>query len=516
MDKKGSQDKKAAGAPPQEGPEASQEEGRAKPLLLNGPALKQFFSACEDVIVDRHYPLESLSEFVTAFCSGMSETKMINDVILPEIHRVFEVTRFESREAIERESTLLWSHIDFDNTSEGRDVLARRIFEGHMLFCVPDLGKAWSLDISNLPTRTPEESTTEVSVRGPKDGFIEPLAVNVALIRARLRTVDLACVFEVVGSRSSNKVALLYMKSIANTQTVSHVLERLRNLRTERVLTSNQLEDLLTPTRFTLFPITDYTGRPDYAAECLLSGRFIIVVDGNPTVIIGPVNLFLLLKSPEDAYFPFLAVNVGRVLRIVGLLMSLFLPGFYLALTAFHMDQLPFPLVATISVGRMGLPMESAVEMFLIMSLMELFREAGVRLPSAIGQTLTVVGGLIIGESAIRAGIVSPLMIVVVATTVVAGATVVNQVMTSSIILIRFVSFLFSATLGVYGFILSLILFVVYLSGLESFGNPYLAPVSPLNIRQAMAALFKLPRSQHKKRPVNLSTQQPDRKGQNT
>lgn len=484
--------------------------------MLSYQALKQYFYHCDDVIVDSHQMGDPPTQAIIVYCSGMAETRIINEVILSELKRVYDVTHYRSKEAIEKETNLLWSLIDPNDSPYGIESISLRVFEGHLLFCLPSLQRMWSIDISNLPTRSPEQSTTEVSIRGARDGFIESLAVNVALIRTRLRTADLACTFELMGERSETKVALLYMKSIANPDIIENVMGKLRAIKTERILTSNQLEDLLAPTRFTLFPITHYTGRPDFAAECLLNGRFIIIVDGNPTAIIAPVNLFLLLKSPEDANFPFLSVNVGRILRMVGLLTSIFLPGFYLALTSYHMDQLPFPLVATISVGRMGLPMESALELFLIMSLMELFREAGVRLPSAVGQTLTVVGGLIIGESAIRAGMVSPLMIVVTATTVVAGSTIVNQVLTSSIVLLRFVSFLFSATLGIYGFIFSLILFVVYLTGIESFGVPYLAPISPLNIRQALTSLFKMPRGTNKSRPSILRTKQPDREGQNT
>lgn len=204
---------------------------------------------------------------------------------------------------------------------------------------------------------------------------------------------------------------------------------------------------------------------------------------------------------------------MGRMLRFIGLFVTIFLPGFYIALTSFHMDQIPFPLVATISVGRMGLPMESGIEMFLIMPLMELFREAGVRLPSAIGQTLTVVGGLIIGDASIRAGMVSPLMIVVIAVTVVAGATIVNQVMTSSILILRFLCFILGASLGIYGFILSMILFLIYLTDLKSFGIPYLTPVTPLNIRQAITSLFKVPTGIRKRRPVYLETQKPRKDG---
>ncbi|WP_427181366.1 spore germination protein [Paenibacillus sp. TC-CSREp1] len=475
--------------------------------------LKTFFSGSDDVIIDSHTLGDGQTKLLMAYCSGMVDTQIIYDIILPELKRTYELTRFIRLSDIEKHISLEWNIVDTQDPQYGADLISLRVFEGHLLIGLPSLQTMWSMDISNMPTRTPEESTTEVSIRGARDGFIEPLAVNVALIRTRLRTADLACNIELIGSLSATKVALMYMKNVANLGLIDDVKHRLRTIQTERLMTANELEELLSPAKITLFPLTHYTGRPDFAAECLLNGRFILIVDGNPSAIIGPVNLFLLLKSPEDASFPFLSVNMGRMLRFIGLFVTLFLPGFYIALTSFHMDQIPFPLVATISAGRMGLPMESGVEMFLIMLLMELFREAGVRLPSAIGQTLTVVGGLIIGDSAIRAGMVSPLMIVVIALTIVAGATIVNQVMISSILILRFLCFILGATLGIYGFILSMILFLVYLTDLKSFGIPYLTPLSPLNIRQAFVSLFKMPTSLRKRRPVYLETQKPSKQG---
>ncbi|MCF7756400.1 spore germination protein [Paenibacillus xylanexedens] len=480
---------------------------------MNEHNLNTFFAGSDDVIINSHMIGESPMQILMAYCSGMVDSEAIYDIILPELKRTYEHTHFVRTSDIEKCINLQWNRMDLQDPAYGTELMSLRVFEGHMLVCIPSLQAMWSIDISNIPTRTPEESTTEVSIRGARDGFIEPLAVNVALIRTRLRTNQLACNIELIGTRSATKVALMYIKNIANPELIEDVQDRLRKIEIERILTANELEELLSPSKITLFPVTHYTGRPDFAAECLLNGRFILIVDGNPSAIIGPVNLFLLLKSPEDASFPFLAVNVGRMLRFLGLMITVFLPGFYIALTSFHMDQIPFPLVATISVGRMGLPMESGMEMFLIMLLMELFREAGVRLPSAIGQTLTVVGGLIIGDSAIRAGMVSPLMIVIIAVTVVAGATIVNQVMTSSVLILRFLCFVLGASLGIYGFILSLILFLIYLTDLKSFGIPYLTPLTPLHFKQAIASLFKLPKGLGKRRPVYLETQEPRKKG---
>lgn len=484
-----------------------------EPFRIDQHYLTTYFAGSDDVIIDNHWLGDGQMKLVVAYCSGMVDTQIIHDIILPEMKRTYEITRFIRVSDIEKNINLQWNIVDLHDPQYGTELVSLRVFEGHLLLCLPSLQVMWSIDISNMPARTPEESTTEVSIRGARDGFIEPLAVNVALIRSRLRTAELACSIELIGSRSATKVALMYMKNIANPELIKDVTHRLSAIQTERLMTANELEELLSPAKITLFPLTHYTGRPDFAAECLLNGRFVLIVDGNPSVVIGPVNLFLLLKSPEDANFPFLPVNMGRMLRFIGLFVTIFLPGFYIALTSFHMDQIPFPLVATISAGRMGLPMESGIEMFLIMLLMELFREAGVRLPSAIGQTLTVVGGLIIGDASIRAGMVSPLMIVVIAVTVVAGATIVNQVMTSSILILRFLCFILGASLGIYGFILSMILFLIYLTDLKSFGIPYLTPVTPLNIRQAVTSLFKVPTGIRKRRPVYLETQKPRKDG---
>jgi spore germination protein KA len=486
-----------------------------KKAYLDEHTLRSWFANAEDVIIQTHQfgaPPASV-QAIFIYCSGMTETLIINDVIMPELSNVYKATRFVRSEDMQRSASLQWHAHDKNKQVLDRKTVASYVYEGHMIFCLPSLQMIWTIDIANFPNREPNESSTEVSIRGPKDGFVEQLSINIALIRRRLRTDTLACQYFIMGTRTLTKTALLYIEDIADPEMIESIQHKLSVIDVEKLVSTGQLEELLAPSPITLFPQTDYTGRPDFAVDCLLNGRFVLLVDGNPTCIIAPVNLFLMMKSPEDAYFPPLSVNMGRTLRFVGLITTIFLPGFYIALTTFHTDQVPFPLLATISSGRHGLPMESPLEMFFIMCLMELFREAGVRLPSSIGQTLTVVGGLIIGDAAIRAGMISPLMIVVTAITVVSGSTLVNQVLTSTTILLRFVSFFMAATLGMYGFILSIILFVIYLTSIQSFGVPYLAPVSPLNLKQLTVSLLKIPFQWNKRRPDYLHTQKPRKDG---
>ncbi|UVI28328.1 spore germination protein [Paenibacillus spongiae] len=485
------------------------------PFIISEHSLQSLFGHCNDVLVQSSYfgkPPE-IAQVILVYCSGMTDTGIINDIILPDLKNVYNATKFIRKEEMAREAEVQWTELESLTPELHQKMITANVFEGHLLICFPSLQKIWTIDISKFPSRNPEEPSTEVSIRGPKDGFVELVTINVALIRKRLRSPSLACEYHLIGERTTTKVAFMYVKDIAEPSMIRYIRRKLKRADIESLLSTNQIDELLSETSLSLFPLTHYTGRPDFAVECLLNGRFIVLVDGNPTILIAPVNLFLLLKSAEDTYISFLGVNVGRLLRLIGLLVTIFLPGFYIALTVFHLDQVPFTLLATISLGRAGLPMESGLEMFFIMSLMELFREAGVRLPSTIGQTLTVVGGLILGDAAIRAGLVSPLMIVVTAVTVVAGATLVNQVLISTSIFLRFASFILSATLGMYGFILSVILLVIYLTGLKSFGVPYLAPVSPLNLKSAVNSLFRLPFMWRNRRPSYLHTQQPVKKG---
>ena len=193
-----------------------------------------------------------------------------------------------------------------------------------------------------------------------------------------------------------------------------------------------------------LFPKFDYTGRPDYAVQALARGRFIIFVDGVAYAVVTPVNLFLLLKSAEDNEYPIIFSSLERLLRIFGILIGLLLPAFWLALTTYHQNQLPLQLLATVVQAKSGLPLPSSLEMLLMLLMFELFREAGLRLPSVIGGTISVVGGLIIGDAAIRAGVTSPEMIVVIAISTIASFTLVNQSLVTSVSILR-VAFIFAS-----------------------------------------------------------------------
>ncbi|WP_136604996.1 spore germination protein [Paenibacillus dokdonensis] len=476
--------------------------------------IKTIFSKSSDVII-RNYRMEqnsASSDVVLAYASGLADSSQISLVVLPELEKLYQKTGYCIQQNNELYGRLPLVLLEEPVSSQA---LEDTVFQGALVLFFPHTNELYSMDISNVPKRAPEESTVEISIKGPKDGFTEDYVTNVALIRKRIRSNSLCCEESILGRRTRTKVGLMYFDDVISPKVLEEVRKRLSKIDIDGLYTINQLEELLSDSKYSLFPLLDFTGRPDYVISCLLSGRFVIVIDGNPMVLIGPGSLALLMKSPEDVHFNYIYVSFVRLIRGISLTLSILLPSFWVALAAFHQDQIPFRLMATISTARLGLPLSAQMELFLLLLLLEIFREAGVRLPSSIGQTLTVIGGLIIGDAAIRAGLVSPSSVVVGAITAVMGATLVNQTLSAVVSVIRFGLFFVSSILGMYGMILGLILLLAYMSRLRTFGIPYLAPLSPIMPKDALKSILRAPWKLMRNKPTFLDTVDSDHQGEN-
>ncbi|WP_280206886.1 spore germination protein [Brevibacillus sp. AY1] len=241
----------------------------------------------------------------------------------------------------------------------------------------------------------------------------------------------------------------------------------------KKIINSAILEQKLSDQSFSLFPLLDYTGRPDYAIYMLVEKKVLVLVDGSPVALIGPTTLMEQIKSPEDDQYPIIYVWSERILRLGGIWIAIFLPGFWIALSAYNIEEFPFQLLATVTQGRMGLPFSAPMELFGILFIFEFLREAGARLPKTVGQTLALVGALIIGDASIRAGITSPSMLFIGSLTVVASFTLINQSLSGAVTVARFLVFFLAAILGMFGFIMSILIIVYYLSTLTSLGRSY-------------------------------------------
>ena len=469
--------------------------------------LKSWFEGSSDIVFKKrtYKEAEAVSlEFL--YCSNLVDMKYINEVIFPSIYTVVEK---EGDFHIDELRNL----IEISGLNDRKNVkseVEQKLFSGELIIFSDEWNDLLFSPASGIPKRSPEESSLEPSVRGPRDGFVENLSDNLALIRQRLKTSSLKSIEYTIGERSRTKLILLYIDDIMNPSILEQVKKRLESIKIDIVVSSYEIEEHLYDNVFSIFPLVDHIGRPDFAVQSLSQGRFVILVEGNPTCIIGPNNFNQILYSPEDANESYFYISLVRILRLFALVTTVYLPGFYIALITFQLDQVPYSLLATITVSRIGLPLPASAEAFIMLILFELFKEAGLRLPKAVGQTVAVLGGLIIGDAAIRAALTSPAMLVIVAITVISGYTLINQNMAGNIAILRFIVLLFSSFLGLFGFFLSFFLLTTFVVSLESFGHPYLSYLSKPNKKDILKNFVKLPYRFQKKRNQAYNPIDPD------
>lgn len=467
--------------------------------------LKEEFQCCSDVrIITKEIEKDGEQlKAIWVYCEGLSDVKRINREAIPAIQKW--ISSVSGKFIVD---DVLPKSMSFINvtTLDKVDQIVDAVFNGKLVLFFEGFQKAIVLDVADPPRRKPEETNTERSIRGPRDGFVENIDDNISLIRRRLKTKTLRYELFVIGKRSKTKVGLLYLSDVINMDFIQEVRQRLSQIEIDVLISSNQLEELLTDSPFTLFPIFDYAGRPDFVVDSLLRGRFCLVIDGSPTVSIAPANLTMLLKSSEDHHNFFTSSSLGGIIRGFGFATAIFLPAFWVSLSGFHQDEIPISLLATVVESRRGVPFPTPIEAFLMLVLFELFREAGMRIPSALGQSISVVGGLIVGDAAIRSGLTSPSMVVVIAISTLSGISLVNQSITGIITILRFFSLFLSSILGIFGFLIAIFLITLYLSTIKSFGVPYLAPMSPFSWRDFIMAFTRPNFKIQKRRADILST----------
>ncbi|ATP41600.1 spore germination protein [Solibacillus sp. R5-41] len=468
--------------------------------------LEQLFEKSADVRFQT-YEFQS-SNVILITCEAMTDKYLLNEVIVPRLQALCDNKELPL-DPLKIPKQLYLP--DLQEVTTLNDAVTN-VYGGFVLIYIEEQKLLLSSNIESKPNRSPEETSLEVLIKGPRDNFIEDLAVNIALIRKRVPTESLAVEKLTIGVRSKTKVAILYFQDIANLDTLKELKQQLLEINTDVVLSGELLMERLNKYSY-FIPVNDTTGRPDFALQSLITGRFIVLVDGVAYAIITPTNLLMLLKSGEDNDYPMIISSIERLLRLGSVLVALLLPAFWLALTTFHQEQLPFQLLATVVQSNTGLPLPSSVEMLIMLLMFELFREAGLRLPSILGGSISVVGGLIIGDAAIRAGVTSPAMIVVIAISTIATFTLVNQSLVTSIGLMRVTLILITALLGLFGFFLSIYIVLIYLSNIRVYGVPYLNVGADLSWKNISKSLFRLPPDAIKERPAMLKPQDKTKEG---
>ncbi len=356
-----------------------------------------------------------------------------------------------------------------------------------------------------FPSRGVSEAKTEVVVQGPKDAFTEIGATNIVLIRRRIRDTKLKVKRTKVGKRSKTDVAILYMEDIVRKEILQEVEYKINQIDIDVVLDSGYIDQLLENRWLSPFPQLQMTERPDKAASVLLEGRVVIVIDNTPFVVIAPATLNVFFQAAEDYYDRWEIMSFIRLIRYCAGFLAVALPGLYIALTVFHPSMLPTNLALKIAETRQNIPFPAVGEILIMELAFELLREAGIRLPSPVSSTIGIVGGIIIGQAAVEAGIVSPSVVIVSALTGICTFVIPNIALVSGLRLTKYIVLIFSAFLGLYGFWLALILMLIHMASLKSFHIPFLYPfcsASVNNYNDLEDSIFRLPLWFMKKRPI--------------
>ena len=386
---------------------------------------------------------------------------------------------------------------------EEADDIVREIVNGNTVLLVDGFAKAISFGLKKFEKRAIAEPPTSTVIKGPREGFVESLPVNISMMRRKLKTPDLRFENITVGKFSSTVVSICYVHGIADLSLVEKIRNKLKKIDIDAILDSSYISKFLGEHRRSIFKQVGNTEKPDILAAKILEGRVAIFVDGSPIALTVPYLLIEDFQSPSDYYASSYSATISRLIRTISVTLSLFLPSFFVASELFHLQFIPFAFLLTIENSIKGIPLSPSSEMFFTLMIFEILNEASVRMPRYVGMVVSIVGGLVLGETAVSAGIISAPTLMIVAFSGICLYTVPELVQTFSVL--RFLSLLVAGTLGIYGLISLTIIFLTYLVSFESYSTPICAPFSPLITKDLKDSVYKGFFIEHELRPISLT-----------
>jgi spore germination protein KA len=367
------------------------------------------------------------------------------------------------------------------------------VLSGDTILMIDGMETAIAASTRGWENRGVTEPSSQTVIRGPREGFSESIRTNTALIRRKIRSPRLWLEQRQIGEVTQTEVGIMYIKGIVNDKVVQEVRERLGRIQIDGILESGYIEELIQDETWTPFPTMYNTERPDVIAAGLLEGRVAILIDGTPFVLLVPTVFVGFFQSAEDYYQRFDIGNFIRILRYISFFMSLLIPSIYVAVITYHQEMIPTTLVISLAAQREGIPFPAFVEAIIMEITFEILREAGVRMPRAIGSAISIVGALVIGEAAVAAGLISPAMVIVVSITAISSFVSPAFNMAITVRMLRFGILILAAVLGFYGIVVAVLIMVLHLCSLRSFGVPYLSPVAPFIAQDQKDTIFRFP-----------------------
>ncbi|WP_407941653.1 spore germination protein [Metabacillus schmidteae] len=451
-------------------------------LKWNLEYIKKTIGNSSDIVI-RHFKAGQSGqvEIGVIFTDGLADKTFVQDFVLDTL-----MVQIRSADVDHPIHSDLFEFIKSQSLPTGEikevihfETLFFHFLSGDTILIIDGFPKCLAIGSRGWVDRGVQEPSSQTVVRGPKDGFSETLRTNTALIRRRIKDPNLWLETKQLGKKTKTDVAIMYLKGVANDKSVKEVHIRLDKIKIDAILESGYIEELIQDSTFTPFPTVFNTERPDTVAAAILEGRIAIIVDGTPFVLIVPALLINFFQASEDYYQRADIATLIRLLRYLAFFLALLTPSAYIAVTTFHQEMLPTPLLISLAAQRDGVPFPAIVEAILMEMTFEILREAGVRMPRAVGSAISIVGALVIGQAAVEAGIVTATMVIVVSLTAMSSFVSPTFNMGIAVRILRFGFMILAGTFGLFGIILGLIAMVLHLSSLRSFGIPYLSPNAP-------------------------------------
>jgi spore germination protein KA len=424
------------------------------------------------------------------FIDGMVNKEIVNENIIQPVVELSPQDLDIDKKVIDifKDSIIVSSTVKIQK--DVYDLLSSCLY-GDAILLVDGFNEALLIDSKGWNTRSIEEPSSERIVRGPREGFNEAIMTNLTLIRRKIRSTDLKFKFRELGTRTKTKICICYVEGLASKEILAELNKRLDDIEIDGILESGYVEELVKDSPLSPFTTIGNTERPDIVAGNLLEGRIALIVDGTPHVLTLPHVFIEYFQANEDYYHGFIYASINRFIRIFAFFLSTSVPAIYIALTTFHQEMIPTPLLLSISAAREGVPFPTIVEALFMLLAFEILRETGVRLPKPAGSTISFVGALILGEAAVTARFVSAPIVIVTALTGISNFLLPQMV--GALIVVRLIFLLLSAFLGLYGYIFGVIGLFIHLMAMKSFGIPYMLNIGSLDMQDIKDTAIRAP-----------------------
>lgn len=474
-----------------------------KSLERNHSYLKNLFKDCDDINFRKFKIAGTQTSALVVFVDGLSDRDTLSNNVIRMLTTMAKEEATKKIDAKAVEDRLI--SVSKVSVVQDYDQAIEDLLSGEGLLLVDGVNCGFVLEARQWESRAVSEPLNEQVVRGPREGFVETLRFNTAMIRRRIKNNDLKMKHFKIGRQTKTDVAVIYMSNIAKQELIDEVKERLEQIDIDGILDSNYIEELIEERTISPFPQMLNTERPDKAVAHLLEGKVIVVIDGSPNALVLPVTISDFFQSAEDHYNRYIVATLTRFLRLFAFFASTSLTALYVILTTFRYEVLPERIIFSIAENRRQLPFSPFVEALLLEFLIEFLREATIRIPGPFGQTIGIVGALIIGQAAIDANLVGPILVVITATSMLGSFAIPAYNMSSAVRVMRFPILIASGIYGGFGFVLMWMVILIHLCNLESFGVPFLQPLFPFKASEQRDNIYRAPRRWLRRRPIETA-----------